>query len=238
MQRVNDLGNIVQIHNRSPIHYAPDGGNYAICICGTYFRSDGQPTPAMFARLVHLLNLLAHFERPPLVLACGGSRGTMQCLPSVTEAHLIQDWLRQRGVQDVYRDDFSRETIGNLVFAYVGLLQPLGLRRVIFVTDSIHAPRVSRLANHILKNLTDVIVMGADPALSTEDRMHQERLESAGSTFVDAFINEVPPGNPDRAFEWVSTRHHDKPYSAWQLSAVKRHLRQQMWRPYAAGHVD
>jgi hypothetical protein len=169
-----------------------------------------------------------YFQQVPLLCACGGPRGTSQCVSGLTEARLIEKWLRQRGVQHVYRDDFSTETIGNLVFAYIGFLLPLGARRVFFVTDSIHAPRLARLADHILRNLAEVIVTAVDPTLSIEETRYQEQLECAGSDFVDALLDEVPPGDPGRAFEWVSVRHQAKPYAGWKLSDVRTRLQQQV----------
>ena len=77
------------------------------------------------------------------------------------------------------REDFSRETVGNVALTFLGLMRPLGVRRVIFVTDQIHAPRVEKLAGHILRGRVDVTVSPSSWLLSSEAAFKESQSEPA-----------------------------------------------------------
>jgi len=130
----------------------------------------------------------------------------------------------RRGIRQVYRDDLAEETIGNLVFTYIGLLLPLGIQRVTFVTDQIHSGRVQRLANHILGGLVEVLVSSPEGSLPGPYATISEEMERNGAHFVDALVRDVPPADPHQAFEWVAARHRDQPYRSWTLGLVQKHF--------------
>ena len=44
-------------------------------------------------------------------------------------------------------------------------------------------------------------------------------------SFVERFLDEVTPGQPDEAFEWVSCNHKAHPYLGWDIAEVVAFLR-------------
>ena len=200
----------------------------ALCICGTYFRRDGHPTCAMKSRLTHALDLLHALKPRPTIVASGGTRGTALCPSGLTEANLIESWLRHRGVHPVLRDDFSRETIGNLALVYCGFLEPLRICSVVFITDCTHSARVQRLADHILGGLVEVRVSASLLPFDVREAPIQLQLETAGSSFVDKLLREVPRGDPEAAFAWVAEHHRMKPYRSVRVGELKKRLREQL----------
>jgi uncharacterized SAM-binding protein YcdF (DUF218 family) len=178
----------------------------------------------MLARLRHAYNLLVAESRPHLAVASGGRRGTSGSKAGPTEAYLTEQWLMRRGIRKVYRDDLAQETIGNLVFTYVGLLLPLGIQRVTFVTDQTHSGRVQRLADHILGGLVEVFVSSPEGSLLGPHATTSGEIERNGAHFVDALIRDVPPADPHQAFEWVAATHRDHPYRSWTLGLVQKHF--------------
>ncbi|MEZ5399242.1 MAG: YdcF family protein [Bryobacteraceae bacterium] len=200
-----------------------DGISSAICVLGTYFDPVEGPSPRMLSRMVHAQALVEKSRTSVHLIASGGIRGTGGAL--VTEAQLIDAWFRDRGFEPLLREDFSAETVGNLSLTFLGLMRPLGVQNVTVVTDECHAPRVEMLAVHILKGLVNVTVSAAPWPLSPEEADRQFRGELNGMPFIERLLDEVTPGQPDEAFEWVSSNHKSHPYLGWDIAEVVAILR-------------
>jgi DUF218 domain len=197
-----------------------------ICILGTYFDLDKGPSARMLSRMLHAEGLV--WSGPPTrLVASGGLHGTGGTI--VTEAQMIDRWFRQRQFTRLYRDDFAAETVGNIVFSTLGILRPIGVEHIVFVTDVCHAPRVEKYALHILKGLMKVSISAAPWPLSAEAEAKEQQTEKAGLHFVDRFLDEVPPGNPEYAFEWISANHKAHPYLGWNLEEIVAVLRGQLF---------
>ena len=99
--------------------------------------------------------------------------------------------------------------------------------KVEFVTDVVHAPRVEAYTRHILSERIDVAVAAALWPLSEAEEIHERNAEAAGWGFVQRFVEEVTPGQPEEAFEWVSESHKSHPYIGWDLDQIVSILREQ-----------
>jgi hypothetical protein len=200
-----------------------DGISSAICVLGTYFDPIIGPSPRMLSRMVHAQALVEKSRTNVHLIAYGGIRGTGGAL--VTEAQLIDAWFRDRGFEPLLREDFSAETVGNISLSFLGLMRPLGVESVTFVTDQCHAPRVEMLAKHILKGLANVTVSPSAWPLSVEEAERQFAGELKGMPFIECLLDEVTAGEPDEAFEWVSCNHKAHPYLGWNIAEVVAVLR-------------
>ena len=195
-----------------------DGIASAICVLGTYFDPEDGPSPRMLSRLVHARDLVARCTASTHLIVSGGVRGTGGAL--VTEAQLMDRWFRSQGFGPPVREDFSRETVGNITLTFLGIIRPLGAERVTFVTDHCHAARVATLAQHILKGRADITVSPSPWPLSAEEAEQEFRSELSGMPFIERLLDEVTPGQPDEAFDWVSSNHKAHPYLGWELAEV------------------
>ncbi len=198
----------------------------AVCICGTFFDPESGPSPRMLSRMNHAHHLIINSTCNTLVVAAGGTIGTGGSLWS--EAQLICETFRSWGYPRVYRDDFSSETIGNVIFVALGILAPLGITNVTFVTDTCHAPRVDAIAQHLLADHCIVVVAASPWPLSPEEEQHEHELEARGGAFVDQFLAEVSRGDLVGAFEWVAFNHKGHPYLGWDIEEIITFLRGQL----------
>jgi DUF218 domain len=198
----------------------------AIVICGTWFDPTFGPSPRMKSRLDYTRKMLLSTEDENVcVVATGGLTGTGGEI--WTEAQLIDRSFRRWGFGRLWRDDFALESIGNVVFPTIAFLSPLEVRRVQFVTDVVHAPRVEAYARHILSGRIEVTVAAAPWPLSEAEEIRERQAEAAGWGFVQRFVEEVSPGEPEDAFEWVSDNHKSHPYIGWDLDQIASILRGQ-----------
>jgi DUF218 domain len=198
----------------------------AICICGTSFDPETGPSPRLISRMRHARKLIKTVDGNIIVVASGGLNGTAGSLWS--EAQLIDLVFQRWGFVRLYHEDFSAESVGNIVFAFLGFLLPLGATEVTFVTDDCHAPRVNRLAQHILKGLMKVSVTAAPWPLSHAEFEEEFKRELAGYAFVDELLSDVPPGMPEYAFDWISDNHKSHPYLGWDIEEVVTVMRGQV----------
>jgi hypothetical protein len=180
----------------------------------------------MLARMEHAENLL-HSGPSRYVVASGGTAGTSGGI--ITEAQLTARWFLRRGYPRLLRDDFASETVGNLIFSALGILLPLGVRECVFVTDVCHAPRVEAYSQHILQGLIKSSVAAAAWPLSEAEKQSENNAEKAGWHFLQKFLDDVPPGDPESAFDWVSANHQAQPYVGWKLHQIVAILRGQLY---------
>jgi hypothetical protein len=199
------------IDNRTtwPI-YRRTGVKAAFCILGTNFGPGARPSVRMRSRLIQALKLIRHAVEPTRVIASGGPIGSGGEL--TTEAQLIDLAMRQLGIPKLYRDDFSQESVGNIAWTALGLLQPLNVRAVNFITDELHAPRIRAIAEHLLIPHLKVEVTGAPWPLDDKQKEEELRRETAGWSFVERLLCEVPQGDLVGALDWVSENHKSRPY--------------------------
>lgn len=198
----------------------------ALCILGTDFHPERGPSPRMLSRMLHASGWVAGSRARMDVIASGGIRGTGGA--AVTEAQLIDRWFQQRQFNPLLCENYAVETVGNLAFTYLGILQALGDDHVVFVTDSCHTPRTNKLAQHILKGLVEVSVSPSPWPLSLSEADHESRSELAGMPFIERLLNEVRPGRPEEALKWVSANHRAHPYAALDIDEVVFTLRSQV----------
>lgn len=120
------------------------------------------------------------------------------------------------------------ETAGNISFSVLGILSPLAIRKVIFVTDVPHALRTEVLAQHILGKNFDTSVSIAPWPLSEHEKALELQKEQAGLGFVEKLMSEVPAGDPTGAISWISHNHAKRPYYGWGIREITAALRGQL----------
>jgi uncharacterized SAM-binding protein YcdF (DUF218 family) len=113
----------------------------AILVLGAEQRG-GVPTPVFRARLDHALALYRRGLAPQVILTGGVGRGQR-----LSEAEAARRYLTARGVPPAailaeYQGD---STWSSLQFA-AEVMRPLGIRRVILVSDAFHLPRSTMMA--------------------------------------------------------------------------------------------
>ncbi|MCX7829049.1 MAG: YdcF family protein [Thermanaerothrix sp.] len=137
--------------------YLPQGtklpeGDAVIVVLGGGVRYEQDLTPFEMgtytaARVLAAQRLAAKTGWP--VLCCGGNPRSDPD-PSLSEARLMADTLRDMGIERVYEEGRSRTTMENLSNAYP-MLKSLGVRNVVLVTSAFHMPRSLYAARKALK---------------------------------------------------------------------------------------
>jgi hypothetical protein len=207
-------------NNPKPIRDLRQAGPFtkAICICGHRFDISGVPSPRTLTRMIHACSLIDSSKENELVIASGGLIGTSGS--SRTEAQLIDCTLRSWGYRGVFREEFALDSVGNVSMSFLGFIRPLHVPAVAFVTDPPHAARVEVLSKHILRGLADASVEVAPWPLSAADEQEERKREQNGWSFVEQFLDEVPPGMPEYALEWVAANHRSHPYIGWDVEEL------------------
>ncbi len=125
------VGQIVLDGTRDETHRA-DGA----LVLGFALDERGQAQPSMIARVDHAVSLYRRGLVPWLVMAGGSQHG------DATEASVMRALAEARGVpgRAIYMEDHSRSTVENFEFS-AALLDSLGGRDVLLVTEPFHMPR-------------------------------------------------------------------------------------------------
>ena len=106
---------------------------------------DGRPSPQLAARLDHVVALWDRGLAERVVVTGGNQPGDR-----FTEASASREYLVARGVpaSSILAEDASHNTYGSLA-AVADLLRPLGVRRVLLVTDPFHTARSELIAGEV-----------------------------------------------------------------------------------------
>ena len=106
---------------------------------------DGRPSPALKARLDHVVDLWRDDIGAHVVVTGGKQPGDR-----FTEATASATYLRARGIPDdkILREVQGRSSFQSLADA-ASFLQRRGLRRVVLVSDAYHAARIEGIAEEV-----------------------------------------------------------------------------------------
>lgn len=112
------------------------GSDTGIVILGAGLGPDGLPGPAILRRVARGVRLAQAHPEMPVIVSGGLLRGPK------SEAAVMVRLLDQARIAParVRAEDQSRSTFENILFLR-DLMEPLGIARILLVTDSFHMPR-------------------------------------------------------------------------------------------------
>ena len=98
----------------------------------------------------------------------------------ISESSAIFQWFRQEGYQKtILCEQQSHDTVGSIFFILYVYARILSIKKIKFVTNKYHLPRVNRIAytiNRILfKNYYDIEIIGVEDRSITDVRLRHEQ---------------------------------------------------------------
>lgn len=177
---------VVQVWRAARSH--DDRRSQAIVVLGAA-QYNGRPSRDLQARLDHAV-LLYRRHVAPIVVVTGGK----QPGDRVTEASAGADYLHTRGIPDsaIQRESTSHSSWESLLAA-ARFLRPLGIRRVVLVSDPFHSLRIRLIADDVgLDAVTSPTDTSPITGLDEWRRFASEALEvSVGRIFGFGSLTRV-----------------------------------------------
>jgi len=152
-----------------------------LVVLGAVTRSDGTPGRALEERLDHALALY-HCGVAPDILVTGG--GIWHCR---VEAHVMSSYLRERGVprEHVLIEGHSKTTRENAVFS-AELLDRLGTRRVLLITQPMHLPRAVREFRRVgLETRGEIMIRSSQLSKGDLGRSARDLFRELGASMIE-----------------------------------------------------
>lgn len=105
----------------------------------------------------------------------------------------MSDYAHVHGVplDDIFKQDFSRDTVGEVYFGYKQVLEPKNLRKVLVVTSTYHIPRTREITQALLGDSVQFEFV-ASPDEKDLDQKTQEHEIASLSIFLEQFAGVIP----------------------------------------------
>ena len=131
--------------------------------------------------------------------------GGCEHLYSVYISKVMKEYALEKGIKsnEILEENLSRDTVGQLVFSKLGIINPLGIKSVVIVTNQYHMERVMVEARFIFGKGYDtsfIIAPGNDNRRTSEEE--RRSLEQ----FLDSFKG-ITPGDDDAILNRLLEKH-------------------------------
>jgi uncharacterized SAM-binding protein YcdF (DUF218 family) len=160
-------------------------------VLGGGIRADGSPTPSTVARARAAAHLAQ--KRPDLAIIVSGSHGEGPPAPR-TEAAAMADLITAAGIapRRVFREERSRDTLGNAIEVASRFLSKIPPRPIYLVSSPFHLERALVAFRHVLGFAWQVQAVAAE---DTDDDLERARKETFYLQETFAFFKGLAPGD-------------------------------------------
>ncbi|MBI2045174.1 YdcF family protein [Candidatus Pacearchaeota archaeon] len=103
------------------------------------------------------INLLKERRVGKLIMS-----GGCEHLYGITIASLMKKYAIEMGVnsEDIIEEGLSRDTAGQLIFSKIGIIDAVGVKKIIIISHEYHLPRIKSEANFIFGNEYELSFLG------------------------------------------------------------------------------
>lgn len=126
------------------------------------------------------IELLRKGEVDRLIMS--GDYGEMY---GISLAEAMKNYAIEQGIEEnqVIKEDLSLETVGELIFTKLGILNPRGWKDLVIITGETHYPRVKEESQYLLRDFNIVYRIVENEGFSNE-HAQKESLEAFKRTFA------------------------------------------------------
>jgi len=179
-----------------------------IIVLGGGIESDGSLPEIPKLRITKGVELLNNGVAPRIIMS--GKWGFwLEKEPIRTEAEAMREYAIGLGISAdaIFKEDISKDTIGNAYFCKLNFLEPNNWYNIIIVTSDYHIPRTRYVFEKVLGNDYTIEFVSVDSKLSPEEFSVKVNKENKTTEFLKKWFDSINPGDTKAVKELMYTKH-------------------------------